>query len=112
LYYPLIKQFNKFSKQNKLNINVHLNLFSDANSTTLVSDYESLLEASFKMNKKFEYDIIFYDNVYTTRFGQHLANLKGLIPDEHIDLYKPGIASRSCVYGKDKWVGLVIYNKF
>jgi len=112
LYYPLIKQFNKFSKQNKLNINVHLNLFSEANSTTLVSDYESLLEASFKMNKKFEYDIIFYDNVYTTRFGQHLANLKGLIPDELIDLYKPGIASRSCVYGKDKWVGLVIYNAF
>ncbi|KAL6608384.1 periplasmic binding protein-like II [Neocallimastix sp. 'constans'] len=60
------------------------------------------------MNKKFEYDIIFYDNVYTTRFGQHLANLKGLIPDEHIDLYKPGIASRSCVYGKDKWVGLPV----
>jgi len=62
-----------------------------------------MLESLFQ-KKSNKYDIYFYDNIYTTRFEPHLLNLKKVIPEELIDLYKPGIASKTCVI-KNKWVG-------
>jgi len=106
VYEPLINQFNEYSKENYLDINIHLNLFSELNATTEVTDYEEMLDALF-LKKNTKYDIIFFDNIYTTRFGPHLLNLNGSISDEILNLYKPGIASQSCIYGEDKWVGLV-----
>ncbi|OUM63392.1 hypothetical protein PIROE2DRAFT_10116 [Piromyces sp. E2] len=92
--------------ENNFDIKVKLNLFSELNATTEVKDYEEMLDALF--SKKMEkYDIMFYDNIFSTRFGRHLLNLNGTISDELINLYKPGIASKTCLY-EDKLVGLPI----
>ncbi|OUM63414.1 hypothetical protein PIROE2DRAFT_10075 [Piromyces sp. E2] len=106
LFEPLVNQFNEYSRINDLDISLNFEVLSDTNSTTDSSSYEETLESYF-IKKNTNYDIILYDNISTTRFGPHLLNLKDVVSDELIELYKPGISSKSCVYGEDKWVGLV-----
>jgi len=102
-YLPLINDFNEYSKNNGLNIYLDLTLFSKLNSTGGVEDYEAMLDSMFSKRPD-KYDLIFYDHIYTTRFGPHLLNLKEILPQDHIDMYMEGIASQTCVY-KDKIVG-------
>ncbi|OUM63393.1 hypothetical protein PIROE2DRAFT_61324 [Piromyces sp. E2] len=102
MYLPIIQQFNTYAKDNNLDIKINLNYISDLNSTVSVINYEETLESLFRKESD-KYDIIFFDNIFTTRFGPYLLNLKGTILDKLIDIYKPGIASKSCVYGEDKW---------
>ena len=105
----MIDSFNKYAKQNNLDITVSLDLYTNENSTSLVTDYESMLDSLIQSDS---YDLYFYDNIYSTKFGPHLLNIKEWISQEHLNLYSEGIASQSCVYN-DKWVGLVsicIYN--
>lgn len=71
-----------------------------------MTDYEELLDTLF-LKKDTKYDLIFFNNIHTTRFGPHLLNLNDKLSDEIIDLYKFGIASQSCIYEEDEWVGLV-----
>ncbi|KAG4107448.1 hypothetical protein H8356DRAFT_974815 [Neocallimastix lanati (nom. inval.)] len=104
IYKPMIDSFNKYAKQNNLDITVSLDLYTNENSTSLVTDYESMLDSLIQSDS---YDLYFYDNIYSTKFGPHLLNIKEWISQEHLNLYSEGIASQSCVYN-DKWVGLPI----
>jgi len=106
LFGPIIEDFNRYSQKNNLKIHVNLDLYTEKNSTFVVSDYESLIDTLIK-KKNNKYELYFYDNIYSSKFGRYLLNLEDFLPKEHIDMYKPGIASQSCVY-KKKWVGLVI----
>ncbi|OUM58629.1 hypothetical protein PIROE2DRAFT_16035, partial [Piromyces sp. E2] len=101
---PLLKEFNKYAKENGINIRAKLNLLTLANSTVLIGDYGTTLETILK-RKDGKYDLIFYDNVYPIRFGPYLVDLKKVLPPGHVEMYASGIASETCVY-KDKWVGL------
>ncbi|OUM58458.1 hypothetical protein PIROE2DRAFT_16247 [Piromyces sp. E2] len=103
IYSPMINDFNKYSEKNNLNIKIHLNLFSELNSTALVKDYETMLDSLFS-RKSEKYDLIFYDNIYSLRFGLHLIDLYEIMPQEHIDMYMEGIAKETCIY-EDKLVG-------
>ncbi|ORX77361.1 periplasmic binding protein-like II [Anaeromyces robustus] len=105
-YSPMVDEFNVYAKENNLNITLNLVLFSKANATSDVKDYETMLESLFfKKSKK--YDLIFYDNVYSIRFGPYLLNLNDYIPKDHINMYTEGIASKSCVY-KNSLVALPV----
>lgn len=104
LYKPMLDLFNQYSVDNKLDITVKLDLYTAENSTSLVTDYESMLDSIVKSDK---YDIYFYDNIYSAKFGKYLLNLKEWLSEEHLNLYTQGVASQSCVY-KDKLVGLPI----
>ncbi|ORX80086.1 periplasmic binding protein-like II [Anaeromyces robustus] len=106
LYLPLIDRFNKFSQENNLNINLTLDLYTETNSTAIVTDYEAMLDSLISSPHN-TYDLYFYDNIYSIKFAPYLINLKEWLPKEHIDMYAPGIGSQSCV-SKDKWVGLPI----
>jgi len=108
IYKPMIDSFNKYSKQNNLDITLSLDLYSSDNSTTVVTDYESMLDSLFQSDS---YDLFFYDNIYSVKFSPHLLNLKEWIPEEHINMYAQGIASQSCVHN-NRWVGLVRYILF
>eukprot|EP00833_Pecoramyces_ruminatium_P004364 jgi/Orpsp1_1/1178396/evm.model.c7180000065111.1 len=100
----MIDLFNTYAKENNLDITLNLDLFTSENSTSLVTDYEAMLTALIESDK---YDLYFYDNIYTTKFGENLLNLKEWVSEEHLNLYASGVASQSCVY-KNKWVGLPI----
>jgi len=105
VYTYLVKNFNNYSKENNLDINIHLNLITPANSTTEINDYGNFLE-SLLIKKTLKYDLIFYDNIYSFRYGAHLINLYDILPKEHINMYNPQITSQSCAY-QDEIVGLV-----
>ncbi|ORX82973.1 periplasmic binding protein-like II [Anaeromyces robustus] len=104
LYTPLIKKFNEYSKNNNLNITLNLNLFSPSNSTIEANDFGTTVEAllSRKTNK---YDIYFYDNVYTKKYGKHFINLEEKIPKDHMELFSSDLNYQLCT-SDNRWVGL------
>eukprot|EP00833_Pecoramyces_ruminatium_P013528 jgi/Orpsp1_1/1187560/evm.model.d7180000058609.1 len=106
LYSEIGDEFNNYSIKNNLNITVNVNLMSSLNSTGDVTDFASMIESLLlKKNKK--YDLYFYDNFYTSRFGKYLLKLDNYISEEHIAKYNPQVISEACLY-KNKLVGLPI----
>ena len=104
---PMVNDFNAYAKEKGLNIKLDLILFTSENSTIEVKDYEAQLDSIFSRRSN-KYEIIFFDNIYTSKFGPHLLDLRELnIPKEHLDMYLDGIASRTCVHN-NRVVGLVI----
>ncbi|ORX64250.1 periplasmic binding protein-like II [Anaeromyces robustus] len=106
LYNKLAGEFNEYAKKKELDITVTVNLLSKENSTVEVTDYESTLD-SLLPKKSEKYDIIFYDNIFTSKYGQHFVNLKEVVSDEYFKLYEKGIAPQSCVYD-NKWVAFPV----
>ncbi len=102
----MVYDFNAYSKENGLNIIIDLNLFSTSNSTGEVLDYEATLDYHLSRGSD-KYDLVFFDNIFTSRFGPYLLDLNGIVEQEHLDKYMEGVASQTCVY-KNKIVGLVI----
>ncbi|KAG4083812.1 periplasmic binding protein-like II [Neocallimastix lanati (nom. inval.)] len=106
LYSPIINEFNQLSKDQNLDISIKLNLLSSGNSTTSSVNYEELLDSIFKRKSK-KYDLIFYDNIYTSKFEPYLLDLNNLLPEEHIKMYIPGVITQ-IGYHNNKLVGFPI----
>lgn len=87
-----------------------LNLFTKENSTVLVTDFEGMLESLFRKRSS-KYDLYFYDNIFTPKFGKYLLPLDNYVPSEIFDLYKQGVANQTCRY-KDQWIALVTIKIF
>ena len=98
-------KFNEYTRNNNIDINLHIELYTPNNSTSYASDYGSTLEALLNKGST-KYDLIFYDTMYSPRYSNLLEDLRYWLPEEHISMYSSGIASQSCTY-KGKWVGLV-----
>jgi len=83
-----------------------------ANGTNAINDYGSMVETYLRKKdskkKIVIYDILFYDIVYSHRFGPYLLNLYDILPKDHIDMYHPKVIQESCNF-KDKIVGLPVY---
>lgn len=80
---------------------------TNSNFTIEVKDYEGLLD-SLLNKKSIKYDIYFFDNIFTFKYGPHLMDLDEFLSKNQIDLYKDGVASKTCIYD-GKWVALVIH---
>jgi len=108
IYTKIIEDFNQYSATNNLGVKININLLTNLNSTISIASYESTIENLLNKNKT-NYDIYFYDNIYTPIIGKYLLNLKEYIYDDedyNLDMFDPKIISESCMY-KDKIVGLV-----
>ncbi|ORX82997.1 periplasmic binding protein-like II [Anaeromyces robustus] len=101
--------FNKYSEENNLDIEVSYVYYSSENCTIYTADYGSTIEHILK-KKSEKYDIYYYDVMYSPRYSQYFIDIKDYIP-EHIKLYSPGIASDICTYN-GKWVGLSLNIKY
>jgi len=84
-----------------------------------INDYGTTVEVLLS-KKTDKYDIYFYDNVYTKRYGKHFVNLKEKISKEHMNLFSSDLNYQLCT-SDNRWVGLVniltflkcfIYNDF
>ena len=106
-YPPLLNEFNKYSKKNKLNINVELITLSEINSTASSSpiDYVLLL-GNLYQKKIIKYDIVIYFNFYLDGYDKFFVNLYNYFEDDHINMFDPEILSLTCIINK-KLVGLV-----
>ncbi|ORX83231.1 periplasmic binding protein-like II [Anaeromyces robustus] len=103
IYLSMVNDFNEYSEKNNLNITVKINVHSTAdlkNFESFAFSVESLL-----IKKSNKYDIYYYDNSYTQKYGPYLLDLKEYLPEEHIKMYNQEIVEKSCIY-KDKLVGL------
>ncbi|OUM58475.1 hypothetical protein PIROE2DRAFT_16237, partial [Piromyces sp. E2] len=106
IYTPLVNKFNNFSNENKLNITLELIVFTPMNSSANVDDFESAIETILNKNPD-KYDIYFYDNIYSKKFGTYLIDLKEELPEEHINEYNPNFLSQACSCN-NKIVGLPV----
>jgi len=104
-YSFLVDKFNEYSEANNLDVTIKLTLVSKNNFTSSDEDYPSTVEALLK-KKLFTYDLYFYDNAYSAKYGEYLINLYDYLSPEHIEMYHSDILSNSCIYN-DKLVGLV-----
>ncbi|KAG4089319.1 periplasmic binding protein-like II [Neocallimastix lanati (nom. inval.)] len=101
-YDKIIDEFNKYSVNNNLNITLAMNFLSKENSTVGVTDYESSVE--YILSKRSDkYDIIFFDNIFTSKFAPDFLILDDYIPKEYIDMYKNSKIFQTCYY-KNKLV--------
>jgi len=107
IYTPLINAFNEYSKEKNLDIRAELVLLTPQNSTSSVDSYGSLIDHLLQ-NKSRKYDIYFYYGGYTTKYGEHLADLKEYVPKDHLNLYNYDYLEYCNVY-KDQLVGLPLY---
>jgi len=84
LYSKCLNKFNDYARKNNLNIEAKLNLMSNDNSSSEIKDYGSMVETAIKKTKNLKYHIYFYDNVYVSKYGPHLLNIREYLPKEHI----------------------------
>jgi len=111
MYRILVDNFNQYSKENKLDIELSMELFSVMNTTyTTTSEYGSTID-SLLLRKSKKYDIYCYDPIYIKKYAPHLENLKLHIQKEHMELYSTGNAPKVSIVN-DEWVGLVIIKIF
>jgi len=104
-YSYIINEFNNYSKENNLNIEIKLNLFTTSNTTYSLNDHRSMIESLLIKNSD-RYDIYFYNNLNTSKFGPYLLDLNELLSKNETEIFNADILSKSCWY-KDKLVGLV-----
>jgi len=100
----MVNDFNEYAENNNLNITIDVNVYTDVdikNFESFANTVETLLKK--KSNK---YDIYFYDNAYTVKYGKYLLDLKGYLSEDHVNVYNKDIIEKSCKY-EDKLVGLV-----
>jgi len=105
-YTSLINKFNKYSKENDLDIEVQLIYLSSVNVTGYYKDYDSFLEALFMKNDD-RYDIYFYEITNNFNYDKYMIDLSELISEENLNMFDPEIIQDFCTEN-GKLVGLVI----
>ncbi|OUM62420.1 hypothetical protein PIROE2DRAFT_11270, partial [Piromyces sp. E2] len=81
LFTEITEEFNKYSLDNNLDIQLKLNLFSNKNITYVIGSYTSYLEIA--LGKKTEqYDIYVYDSFDNRNIVHYLVDLKDILGKE------------------------------
>ncbi|ORX83229.1 periplasmic binding protein-like II [Anaeromyces robustus] len=103
IYSSMIEDFNDYAKENHLNITAKINIHTNADN----KDFESFANTveSLLKKKANKYDIYFYDNAYTVKYGPYLLNLKDHLSEELIKIYNKDLIEKTCTY-EDKIIGI------
>jgi len=109
IYSMIVNDFNEYSKINNLNVTLDLTLILPSNSTSNTDDYCSVIDV-FLEKKSDKYDIIFYNNVYTSRFEPLFLDLNEWLPKDFINMFENIERSESYSYN-NKLIGIVIIYK-
>eukprot|EP00833_Pecoramyces_ruminatium_P008684 jgi/Orpsp1_1/1182716/evm.model.c7180000082382.1 len=104
---PIVAEFNNFSKENNLDIEFSVEVFTTDNTTLAALGYESTIDYLLEKHSK-KYDIIYYDVMYSPKYSPYFIDLSQYLSEDHIKMYSSGVAPDLCVYN-GKWVGLT-YN--
>jgi ABC-type glycerol-3-phosphate transport system substrate-binding protein len=110
LFERMANQFNDYSLENNLNITLKINAYSISNTTNFVNQFGKTIDELLQHKSK-EYDIYFYDVIYSKRYSSHFLDLNSWIPRNHLDMYTKGVALETCKYN-GKWVGLPFHIDF
>ncbi|OUM63868.1 hypothetical protein PIROE2DRAFT_9538 [Piromyces sp. E2] len=99
-----VNDFNDYSRIHQLNITLNLIIYLPNNSSADVDNFIDMVESTLKRTPE-KYDLIFYDNSYTSRYGEYLLDLRHRISTDHLALFHPDLLSETCTY-HDKIVGI------
>jgi len=99
----LINEFNKYSDERNLDIELVMTYFTDSNDTIGYNDYSSTLSLFTKKNNK--YDVFAYDPLYLNIFSPYLLELDEYLPKELMDLYSSEV-NKKLVYHDGHYRGL------
>eukprot|EP00833_Pecoramyces_ruminatium_P015881 jgi/Orpsp1_1/1189913/evm.model.d7180000075425.1 len=104
----MVKEFNKYSKENNLDITLELTLFTQYNSTIIdTSDYVSEIEVLFN-KKSYKYDIFNYKTIDIQDLGSYFINLNDILTQNEINSYNSRVLSL-LNFENNKIVGLPLY---
>jgi len=102
----MVDMFNKYSKENNLDIDVDLIFFGRTNLSSSITEYENTLESIFS-KKNDKYDLIIMYELNVKEFGDHLLELDDYIPEEYKNYYSKGKSYKTCFNDDGKWISLV-----
>jgi len=100
-----IDEFNKYSKENDLDINLKLNLLTINNFSVSMENTNMMFESLLK-KKTSSYDIYFYDASWTHQYCPYFVDLSKFLSEEHINMYDESVISQLSRCG-DSLIGLV-----
>jgi len=101
VYLKIADDFNKYAEENNIDIYINMKVVQKSDS---FEAFGSQVEQTLK-KKNNKYDIYYYDNGYTQKYGPYLLNLKKYLSKDHIGIYDPKILEMACEYD-DALVGL------
>jgi len=100
----MVNDFNEYAEEQNLNVTLTVTIFTEAD----LKNFEAFANAveTLLAKKSRKYDLYYYDNAYTVKYGPHLLDLKRYLSKDQISMYNRNIIEMSCIY-EDKLVGLV-----
>jgi len=106
-YTQIVREFNNYTKNNNLDINLKLTILSDSNSTSYVNDYGNLITFLLK-KKSTKYDIYFYYDSFIKEYKQHFTNLYKYLDEDFFNKFPPELILKTKRSNNDL-TGIVIY---
>jgi len=103
----MAEDFNKYAEENNLDIAIDMKIFTSYSNFTDQKSFAIAVEQLLK-KKNNKYDLYYFDNAYTPKYGKYLLNLKDYLQEDHINMFEQNLLKETCVYD-NKIVGLVIY---
>jgi len=107
LYLTMADDFNKYAEEKKLDISINMNIYKSYENFTNQESFATAVDQLLK-KKSNKYDLYYYDNAYTPKYGKYLLDLRNYLSKEHIDMYQQTLLEETCEY-ENKLVGLVKY---
>ncbi|ORY26108.1 periplasmic binding protein-like II [Neocallimastix californiae] len=108
LYHTITDEFNNFSRENNLDIELDLVLFSNKNVSSK-NEYISIIESNLRKISN-SFDLVAFDSVYSKLFSSNLLNIEGKLFNDtnHINMYFSNETYSLCTYS-NQWFGLPLF---
>jgi len=104
----IINEFNEYSKENNLDIELNKIFYSSDNVTSNINDYATAMESSLIKGSK-KHDLIMVNAVYVYRFENYVTDLRNYVSKEIRDLYSNDLVL-SIGMKNNKLIGLPLYH--
>jgi len=95
IYTSMVKDFNEYSKEKNLDIEINLISLTPLNTTINISNYSSMIKTLTNKKSK-KYDIYFYYGSFTYEYGKHFEDLKKY--SEITNNFEPETIKSICSY--------------
>jgi len=96
MYKQMINEFNEYAEKQNLNIFIQMRV---TEKTETFEAYGTMVEQLLK-KKNNNYDLYYFDNAQTQKYGKYLLDLRKYLPKDHIEVYDQDILEMTCEYNK------------
>jgi len=101
-----VDEFNKYAKENSLDIHLELNLLTISNFSVSIESTNAMYETLLK-RKDGLYDVYLFDGSWVNHFCPYFIDLNEHLDKDHINMYNENIISQLGRCNNNKLIGLV-----